>query len=79
MILLAWLVLIVVAFVRWIQLLDAALGRLLFPAISAAAILIVVGWYAFLRRFAVLADPGHADLVDRGAALVAHSGLCAPC
>jgi 4-amino-4-deoxy-L-arabinose transferase-like glycosyltransferase len=54
LILLAWLVLIVVAFVRWIQLLDAALGRLLFPAISAAAILIVVGWYAFLRRFAVL-------------------------
>jgi 4-amino-4-deoxy-L-arabinose transferase-like glycosyltransferase len=54
LILLAWLVIIVVAFVRWIQLLDAALGRLLFPAISAAAVLIVAGWYAFMRRFAVL-------------------------
>lgn len=54
LILLAWLVVIVVAFVRWIQLLDAALGRLLFPAISAAAVLIVVGWYVFLRRWAVL-------------------------
>ncbi len=54
LILLAWLVVIVVAFVHWIQLLDAALGRLLFPAISAAAILIVVGWYAFLRRWTAL-------------------------
>ena len=54
LILLAWLMLIVAAFVRWIQLLDAALGRLLFPAISAAAILIVVGWYTFLRRLAVM-------------------------
>ena len=54
LLLLAWLVFIVVALVRWIQLLDAALGRLLFPAISAAAVLIVVGWYACLRRFVVL-------------------------
>ena len=79
LILLAWLVVIVVAFVRWIQLLDAALGRLLFPAISAAAILIVVGWYCVSATVGGAADHGHVGLVDRGAALVAHSGLCASC
>jgi 4-amino-4-deoxy-L-arabinose transferase-like glycosyltransferase len=52
MILAAWLIVIVVAFIRWIQLLDAALGRLLFPAIGAAAILIAVGWTALLKRWA---------------------------
>jgi len=34
--------------------LDAALGRLLFPAISAAAILIALGWQSVLRRWAAL-------------------------
>ena len=52
-ILAAWLLVIVAAFIRWIQLLDAALGRLLFPAISAVAILIAVGWQTWLRRWAV--------------------------
>ncbi len=54
MILAVWLAMIVVAFIRWNQLLDAALGRLLFPAIGAAAILIALGWQTLLRRWAVL-------------------------
>jgi hypothetical protein len=48
----AWMLVIVVAFVRWIQLLDAALGRLLFPALSATAVLCALGWHTLLRRWA---------------------------
>lgn len=54
MMLAAWLAVIVIGFIRWNQLLDAALGRLLFPAISTAAILIALGWRTLLRRWAVL-------------------------
>ena len=50
----AWLAVVVAAFIRWNQMLDAALGRLLFPAISSAAILIALGWQSVLRRWAAL-------------------------
>ncbi len=46
----AWTLVIVVALVRWIQLLDAAIGRLLFPAIAALSILLIVGWWQWARR-----------------------------
>jgi hypothetical protein len=50
----AWLAVIIIAFVRWNQLLAAALGRLLFPAIGAAAILIALGWQTVFHRWAAL-------------------------
>jgi hypothetical protein len=50
----AWMMVIVIAFIRWNQLLAAALGRLLFPAIGAAAILIALGWVTTLRRWAIV-------------------------
>jgi hypothetical protein len=50
----AWVIIVVGALVRWVQLLDAALGRLLFPAISAVAVLAAVGWSAFFKRWAVV-------------------------
>jgi hypothetical protein len=46
----AWTLVIVVALLRWIQLLDAAIGRLLFPAIAALSILLIVGWLHWTRR-----------------------------
>jgi hypothetical protein len=46
----AWTLVIVMALVRWIQLLDAAIGRLLFPAIAALSILLIVGWLQWARR-----------------------------
>ena len=45
-----WTGLIVAALIRWIQLLDAAIGRLLFPAIAALSILLVMGWWQWSRR-----------------------------
>lgn len=54
----AWLVVIVAAFVRWVQILDAALGRLLFPAIGAVAVLAAVGWQTFFKRWAVMPPLG---------------------
>ncbi len=46
----AWTLVIVVALVRWIQLLDAAIGRLLFPAIAALSLLSIIGWWHWARR-----------------------------
>lgn len=43
----SWVVIVFVALVRWMQLVEAALGRLLFPAIGAIAILLTWG----LARF----------------------------
>ncbi len=45
--LIAWLALVSVAWVRYTLLLPASQGRLLYPAISAISILLVVGWQAF--------------------------------
>lgn len=45
-----WVAVIVAALIRWIQLLDAAIGRLLFPAIAALSILLVLGWLHWCRR-----------------------------
>lgn len=49
-ILIVWSAIIFAALVRWIQLLNAPLGRLIFPAISAISILIAVGWTELGRR-----------------------------
>lgn len=38
-----WTLLVFVALLRWMQLVEAALGRLLFPAIGSIAILLVLG------------------------------------
>ena len=46
----AWIVVMVIALMRWVQLLSAPLGRLLFPAIAAFAVLLAVGWLQVLRR-----------------------------
>ena len=46
----AWVLIVVIALIRWIQLLDAAIGRLLFPAIAALSILLIVGWLHWVRR-----------------------------
>lgn len=46
----AWLVVIIAALVRWVQLLDALLGRLMFPALPGLALLLVVGGWHITRR-----------------------------
>ncbi len=51
----AWTLLIVGALVRWVQLLDAAIGRLVFPAIAALSILLVLGWLQWVRRIWLVA------------------------
>ncbi len=43
-------ILVVIALVRWIQLLDAAIGRLIFPALGAIAVLLSVGWLTIWPR-----------------------------
>ncbi len=53
-----WVIIVLAAFVRWIQLLDAALGRLLFPAISAAAVLAALGWRTLFKRWAFIPPLG---------------------
>lgn len=53
-----WVIIVVAAFVRWIQLLDAALGRLLFPAISAVAVLAALGWRTLFKRWAFIPPLG---------------------
>lgn len=52
---LAWLIVIVAAFVRWVQLLEALLGRLIFPALPGLALLLVVGGLHITRRVWVTA------------------------
>lgn len=47
---LAWSIVIVAAFVRWVQLLDALLGRLIFPALPGLALLLAVGGLRLTRR-----------------------------
>jgi hypothetical protein len=49
-ILIIWAAIIFAALIRWVQLLNAPLGRLIFPAISALSILIAVGWGELSRR-----------------------------
>jgi hypothetical protein len=58
MLLAVWIIIVLAAFVRWIQLLDAALGRLLFPAISAAAVLAAVGWRTLFKQWAFVLPLG---------------------
>ncbi len=41
---------IFIALVRWLQLHDASLGRLMFPAISALSVLMAIGWLFVTRR-----------------------------
>ncbi len=50
LVLLAWPLVIFVALVRWTTITKASQGRLMFPAISAIAILLAVGWSVWLRR-----------------------------
>lgn len=54
-----WVLVVFAALLRWMQLVEAALGRLLFPAVGAIAVLLVWGLAQFVpRRFA--AWPGLA-------------------
>ena len=48
--LVGWGLVIIVALVRWIQLLDAAIGRLVFPALAGLAVLLALGGLRLLRR-----------------------------
>ncbi len=48
--LVVWGLVIIAALVRWIQLLDAAIGRLAFPALAGFAVLFALGWLRILRR-----------------------------
>ncbi len=41
---------IFIALVRWLELHNASLGRLLFPAISALSVLLAIGWLFVTRR-----------------------------
>ena len=46
----AWLAIIVVSLLRWVQLIVAPLGRLAFPALPAIAVLMAVGWTTITPR-----------------------------
>jgi len=46
----AWLAIIFVALLRWVQLFVAQLGRLAFPALPAVAVLMAVGWKTLTPR-----------------------------
>lgn len=48
-----WFTVIVASWVRWTSMTPASGGRLLFPAIGAASMLIAVGWQALHQRFAI--------------------------
>ncbi|MDF1514369.1 MAG: phospholipid carrier-dependent glycosyltransferase [Anaerolineae bacterium] len=49
-----WLIVIVLAWIRWNNMTPAAGGRLLFPAISASAILLASGWSTLVPKTAKL-------------------------
>ena len=55
MLMLVWSIVIVAALVRWVQLLEALLGRLMFPALPGLALLLVVGGLHITRRVWVTA------------------------
>jgi 4-amino-4-deoxy-L-arabinose transferase-like glycosyltransferase len=46
----AWIIIILLALIRWIQLLNAPIGRLTFPAIAAFAVLLAIGWQRIAER-----------------------------
>jgi 4-amino-4-deoxy-L-arabinose transferase-like glycosyltransferase len=46
----AWLVLVLVGVVRWTMLTPASQGRLLYPALAAIALFLVVGWAELVPR-----------------------------
>ena len=48
--LIAWLALIIVALLNWVRWLDAALGRLIFPAMASLALLLSAGWHTLVYR-----------------------------
>ncbi len=50
LVLLAWPLIVFAALIRWTTITKASQGRLMFPAISAIAILLAVGWSVWLRR-----------------------------
>jgi 4-amino-4-deoxy-L-arabinose transferase-like glycosyltransferase len=66
-----WLGLVAVAFVRWTVLTPASQGRLLFPALAAIALFLVLGWDALLPQ-RIRRPAGVAAL----AAWAAWAGLC---
>ena len=45
-----WVVLVLIALIRWTSLTYASQGRLLFPAIGAVAVLVAFGWAGWLPR-----------------------------
>lgn len=59
-----WVGAVFVALVRWMQLVEAALGRLLFPAIGAIAVLITWGLNR-LSSYSLLMLPHAANVVRR--------------
>jgi len=67
----AWLLVIVLAFINWIRVLDAALGRLVFPAIAALALLLAAGWQYWLKRSVLSVLPAGALATITAAALIA--------
>lgn len=50
LILTLWLGIVIVALIRWMQMLEATLGRLLFPALGSIAILLAIGLRALFPR-----------------------------
>jgi 4-amino-4-deoxy-L-arabinose transferase-like glycosyltransferase len=70
----AWCLLILVLQVRWMQLVLAPWGRLLFPALSAIVCLLVEGWRGWLPTHArptLLLAPAAGLLLLSGTALLA--------
>lgn len=48
----AWLVVILIAYLRWTSLTPASGGRLIFPAVAAVALLVMAGWHHIHPRLA---------------------------
>ncbi|MGC9335497.1 MAG: ArnT family glycosyltransferase, partial [Anaerolineae bacterium] len=72
-----WVLVVFVALLRWMQLVEAALGRLLFPAIGAIAVLMIWG-LSQLTSTVVHMLPGAANVARRllrGAPLIFAGGL----
>jgi hypothetical protein len=72
-----WVVVVFAALLRWMQLVEAALGRLLFPAFGAIAVLMTWG-LSQLASYVMHVVPGATDVAGRfphGAPAVLASGL----
>jgi hypothetical protein len=72
-----WVLAVFAALLRWMQLVEAALGRLLFPAIGAIAVLMTWG-LSQLTSYVIQVVPGAADVARRvphDAATILAAGL----